>query len=214
MPRAEADEQAPEKRRYRSPLRDQRAAETKAALLDAARRLFLANGWAKTGMRDVAGEAGVATETLYSYFSSKRALLHAVMDIAVVGDEQPVSVAERPGFAAMGVGSRRDRIRAAASLLAGIQVRTAAFATLLREAAATDGDIAEMLTATRERQRADVEGALRLIIGRPPTSKERDGVWALTSPELYVLLVDVSGWSLDEYEEWMVETLDRMVPPE
>jgi len=72
----------PARRRYRSPLREQRAAETRAALLTAAHRLFVRDGWAGTGMRDVAAEAGVSTETVYAHFSSKRALLQAVMDIA------------------------------------------------------------------------------------------------------------------------------------
>ena len=53
-------------------------------------------------MREVAAEAGVATETLYVHFSSKRALLQAVVDVAVVGDAEPIAVAERPEFRADG----------------------------------------------------------------------------------------------------------------
>src|SRR5689334_21659977 len=110
----------PARRRYRSPLREQRAAETRQALISAARQLFLAKGWAATGMRDIAVEAGVATETLYAYFASKRVLLQAVIDIAVVGDELPIAVADRPEFAAMGRGRHADRTAAAAGLLRSI----------------------------------------------------------------------------------------------
>src|SRR6478609_9563096 len=95
---AATDETQPTRRRYRSPLRDRRAAETRAALLAVATRLFVTKGWAGTGMREVAAEAAIATETVYAHFSSKRGLLHAVTDIAVVGDDRPISVAERPEF--------------------------------------------------------------------------------------------------------------------
>jgi AcrR family transcriptional regulator len=123
---AEASESAPSRREYRSPLRARRAAETRTALLDAARRLFIASGWAGTGMRDVAAEAGVATETLYTYFPSKRALFQAVGDLAVVGDDQPLALAERAEFAAIGEGTRHERINAAARLLTRVHARTAA----------------------------------------------------------------------------------------
>src|SRR6476659_1581944 len=91
-------------RRYESPIRARRAQETRASLMAAATRLFSTRGWAATGMRDVADEGAGATETVYSYFSSKRALLQAVIDVAVVGDEESLAVAERPEFAAMGTG--------------------------------------------------------------------------------------------------------------
>ena len=40
-----------------------RRAQDRAAVMAAAARLFTANGWAATGMRDVARAAGGATET-------------------------------------------------------------------------------------------------------------------------------------------------------
>jgi AcrR family transcriptional regulator len=182
-------------------LREQRAAETRSAILGAARRLFMTKGWIGTGMRDVAAEAGVATETLYDHFSSKRVLLQAVVDIA-----------ERPRFTALGRGDHAERVRAAARLLAGTYVDRATLAKVAREAAAGDTEIAGMLRAEREGQRQDVAGALTMIIGREPTAGERDGIWALTSPEVYLLLVEDSGWNPARYETWMAETLERVIP--
>jgi AcrR family transcriptional regulator len=199
-------------RRYRSRLREHQTAATRGAVLDAARELFVANGWAGTGMRDVAAAAGVALETVYSHFSSKRGLLQAVADTAVVGDDASEPLAQRAEFLAIGVGRRPRRVRAAAQLLTAVQSRTAGIAKLLRQAAAVDGEITAMLQATRERQRSDVSSALELIIGRVPTTSERDGVWAITSPEVYLLLVEGSGWTLQQYEGWIAETLERITP--
>lgn len=181
-------------------------------MLEAARRLFTTNGWAGTGMRDVATAAGVATETVYKYFSSKRDLLEAVVDLAVVGDDQPVRLAQRADFAAIGQGSRAQRIDAAARLVTGVHVRTAAFAKVLREAAHNDQEIATILAATRERQRRDVTAAVELIVDGEVSQTDRDGVWALTSPEVYLLLVETSAWTDDQYETWMSEMLERAVP--
>ena len=200
------------RRRYQSPLRAQRAEETRTALIDAATRLFPVKGWVGTGMREVAAEAGVSTETLYFHFSSKRRLLDAVIDIAVVGDDRPLTVAERPEFVAMGQGSRSERTAAAAHLVTAIHGRTAAFAKVIREAASSEAQIAEVLRATRERQRRDVAAAFGLIVGRKPTTAERDGIWAMVSPELYLLLVEESDWTPDQYEGWVAETLERVIP--
>jgi len=199
-------------RRYDSPMRARRAQETRAAVMAAAAGLFTTNGWAGTGMRDVAKAAGVATETVYSHFSSKRVLLQAVIDVAVVGDDEQVAVAQRDDFAALGQGSRAERIAGAAALIRGINERTAAYAGVIREAAPGDEQIAEVLAATRARQRRDVEAGLALLIGRAPTTVETDEVWALMSPEVYLLLVDTADWTPDAYEAWMASLLERTLP--
>lgn len=209
--RSSAGETVPT-RRYASSLRTKRAAETKATIVSAATALFTSKGWANTGMREVAAHAGVAVETLYSHYSSKRKLLDVVVDQAVVGDDEPLAVSERSEFVALGRGQRADRLAAAASLVASIHERTAPFAKLLREAANTDVEVAGLLEATRARQRKDVESGLKLIVGRPPSEDERDGAWAVVSPEVYLLLVEESGWSPGHYQRWLFETLERILP--
>lgn len=200
------------RRSYRSPRREQQAAQTREALVDAATRLFLAHGWAGTAMRDIASEAGVATETIYTHFASKADLLQAAIDVAVVGDDAPVAVADRPEFAALGQGSRAERLAAAARVTSGINQRTAGFARVLREAAPTDETIAASLTATKARQHADVASGATLVLGRAPTTTEVDAIWALISVEVYFLLVEDSGWSIEQYEAWLAATLDAVVP--
>ena len=212
MPTREKSGAVGVRRRYRSQLREQQTEQTKRAVVVAAHELFVANGWAATGMREVASTAGVALETVYSHFSSKRGLLRAVADAAAAGDDEPVPIAQRPDFLAMGQGRRAARIRAAARLAAAVNVRTSAVAKLLRQAAPADDEIAEMLQATRDRQRQDVATGLGLILRRPPTAAERDGVWAIVSPEVYLLLIEESGWTAEQYEAWVEATLERVVP--
>src|SRR5262245_46786821 len=96
------------RRTYRSPLRERRAAETRDAIVTAADQLFMTKGWNGTVMRDVATSAGVAIETLYGHFSSKRTLLQEVVNISSVGNTEPVAIAAHPEFAAMGRGSHAD----------------------------------------------------------------------------------------------------------
>jgi AcrR family transcriptional regulator len=198
-------------RTYYSPLREKRAAETRDAVLDAAHHSFISKGWFGTGMRDVARAAGVATETLYGHFSSKRVLFEHVIDVALV-DGAVDAIEQRPEFAAIGDGRHADRARAAARLFNAMHGRAIALAKVMREAAATDEEIAQMLQAARDRQRDDIAKTVELIIGREPTVAERDGVWVLTSPEVYLLLVENSGWSANQYESWMADTLERILP--
>ena len=199
-------------RRYRSPLREGRARETRDKVVAAAAEQFLANGWAGTGMRGIAQSAGVAVETVYSHFPSKRALLDAVIDISVVGDDHPVALADRPEFAALGTGQRSDRIAAAAHLLALVQDRTSRFARVVREAAPSDEQIHEVLRATRRRQRRDIDAAAALVVGRPLAASEVDELWVLFSPDVYLMFIEEGGWTTDRYESWAAATLSRILP--
>src|SRR3954454_16145106 len=88
-------------RRYSTPKRDQRAAATRAAILAAAETLFLRDGYARTSMKAIAGQAGVAEKTMYLAFASKAALLRQVIQVAVQGDEAPIPLPERPDWRAL-----------------------------------------------------------------------------------------------------------------
>jgi tetracycline repressor-like protein len=75
-----------------SPRRQEAAAETRRRIRQAARQLFVANGYAATSIRAVAERAGVAEKTVYLAFPTKTDLLK---EVAIVGDDQPIPVAER-----------------------------------------------------------------------------------------------------------------------
>lgn len=54
--------------------------ERKQELIDAARRLFIKNGYEETAVSDIVGDVGVAQGTFYYYFGSKDEILEAVID--------------------------------------------------------------------------------------------------------------------------------------
>ena len=199
------------RRRYESARRVEQAAQTRALVLEAARGLFGERGWAATGMRDIAGGAGVAVETIYTNFRSKADLLLAALDVSVVGDDLPIPLAERPEFAALGTGTLAQRARAAARLVRGINERTYGMQKALREAAAGDASLSERLRAADERRRINVADGARLIAGRPVSDTERDGLWAVLSMDVYALLVERSGWTAQRYERWVADTIVRLL---
>lgn len=64
----------------RTSRRDQQAAETRRLILDAARRLFAAQGFAATSITQIADEAGVAVPTIYASVGTKLRLLELLND--------------------------------------------------------------------------------------------------------------------------------------
>src|SRR4051794_39590248 len=129
------------RRRYSSRLRQQQASQTREQVLAAAAELFAQSGWAGTTVAAIALRAGVAVETVYSGFGSKKQVLRAVVDFAAVGDVEPVPLADREVFASLGEGDRERRLAAGAELLSDVQHRVARLWRTVGEAAASDDEI-------------------------------------------------------------------------
>src|SRR5579863_8897312 len=82
-------------RGYESTLRQGQARQTRQSVLDASRRLFVDQGYAQTTVGAVAAEAGVSVETVYKAFRNKPGLVKALVDVAIVGDDEPIPMIER-----------------------------------------------------------------------------------------------------------------------
>jgi AcrR family transcriptional regulator len=207
-------------RRYRSPRREQQAQTTRARIIAAAARRFLARGYAGTTMRAVAADAGVALPTVELVFGTKATLLKAVIDVAIAGDDEPVPMLDREwatraesaaavaGFAAVCAGQLAESARRAAGL------------TLVAlETARADADIATVaaqLMAQRQVMAAwMVNGLLRwtpLRVGMDNATAV-DTVWALMDPALFCRLTGDRGWSPARFRDWFADALLRLLLP-
>ncbi len=186
------------------------ATENRQSILRAATALFAERGWSSS-VRDIAASAGVSLETVYGNFGSKVELLNQVLDVAVVGDDEPVALMDRPEFTALATGSRHERATAAAALNAAINRRTTGLARALREAAAVEPELAQRLHDTRQRQRLTVHIAAAMVAGREVSTAEGDGLWAVLTQEVYELLTGSAGWSPAQYQEWITEAITRLL---
>ena len=187
------------------------AAQTRAVVLDAAARLFGELGWADTNMRSVAKAAGVSMETVYAGFGSKGDLLAAVMDVAVVGDDLPIPLAQRDVALVLGTGTRDERVAKAAGMSVAISSRTCELVQALTQGSATDDSLAQRLAALDERRRGEIADYFEQVASRTPTGLELDEVWLLTSAEVFHLLVHRSGWTREQHEHWLAERLLGLV---
>ena len=210
-----ASEPAPASRPYRSSLREEQARRTRAAVLDAAGRCFVDAGWAATTMRDIARAAGVSVETVYAQ-GSKAALLLAVVDRTLTGDDEPVPVRDRPGARALL--EETDAARRFARLG---QLVTAWLGPALpvlqafRNAATNDPAVAAAYAEYEQRRLADVTGLLEGLTLRPglTTASAADVLWTLLGTDFPTLLVDGRGWTVEAYAAWLVDALERLLLP-
>jgi AcrR family transcriptional regulator len=189
----------PARRRYSSRLRQQQAGQTRDQVLAAAAELFERSGWAGTTVAAIAGHAGVAVETVYSGFGSKKQLLRAVVDFAVVGDAEPVPLADRDVFTSLGEGERERRIAAGIEMLTDIHVRLARLWRTVGEAAASDDEIDGWRKRWDAGRRVDVRRSVELVLDEEIDDVTLDLLWGVFSPEVYGMLVLDHGLDRAQY---------------
>jgi AcrR family transcriptional regulator len=198
-------------RTYDSTRRARQAAQTREEVLAAAVTLFNEQGWAATKLADIAARAGVAVETIYSGFGSKKGLLRAAMDVAVVGDAAPVPFSEREEFLQLGRGPLDARLRAAATVTAEIHERSSGVWHAIVVAAAGDTEVETWRVQLERGRRTQVEASLALIVDHPIDARTADICSALYSPEVYTQLTRDAGWKRAEYEQRLCEATARLL---
>lgn len=203
------DVKPPDRRPYRSAVRADSARRTRQAVLAAAAELFLARGYAATSLADVAARAMVARPTVFAAFGSKAALLRAVVDVALAGDDEPVAVADRPWFRP--VWQARDAaavLDAYASVCVLIAERaSSAFETVRRAAGAPD--VAEIWQTLQDNRRAGARmvvdqlltvGSLRSGL---PVERAVGVLWFYNDPAHYRALVVDESWPAADFRAWL-----------
>ena len=199
------------KRPYNSSRRALQAAQTRDEVVRAAMRLFRDSGWGGTTLAAIAEEAGVSVETIYNGFGSKKGLLRATMDAAVVGDTEPVPFAERHEFHSLGEGPLEERIARGASVTASTHERSAGVWQAIVEAAGADEEVEGWRLELERGRHVDVGRSAALVVGRPVEEHLVTMLWVLYSPETYLKLVHDAGFTRAEYEAFLIDASRRLI---
>jgi AcrR family transcriptional regulator len=188
------------------------AAATRADILASARRLFAQHGFAGTPIADIAAAAGVAVQTVYKVFASKEGILLGLLDTFEAEARRLSDVVDFTTPT-----DPREQIRAVVAFHRQLFETSHDLLDVFRSAGAAQGELAVLWTEGGRRRRQGQaavvrqwhrKGYLRKGLG---LGAGADQLWAMTSPDLYSLLVVQSGWTPDAYETWLNQTLAGML---
>jgi AcrR family transcriptional regulator len=208
------------RRSYHSPRRQEQARQTRQAILEAARPLFIERGYAGTSMGDIARAAGVSVKTVEAVFGTKARLLTVLRDVTITGDDEAVPVAQRPWF--QEILEEHDpakQLQLLVQHVGRLKRRTAALNEVIRRAAQSDPEIAELWQVFQAQFMADhrlvaeslaAKGALRPELD---VDAAAETIRALNHPSFYYLMVHDDGWPVDHFERWLTDTLIRQLLP-
>ena len=193
-------------RRYDNAGRAEQARLARGRVIDAARTLLIERGYPATTIKAVATAADVSAEMIYKSFGTKTALVKAVYDVTLAGDDEPVAMRARASIAAIiAAPSIEETVDLYADYVLELAERIGPLLSALR-----GGDPEFIATIEQERltgvsqmaEHMDGTGLLRGDVRRA-----RDVVWALLSPDMYHRLVVVRGWDHREYGAWLRSAL-------
>ncbi len=197
---------------YHSKRRQQQAENTHRDIVQAARRLFAARGYAQTSMTDIAREAGVVVQTIYASVGSKREVLRQLNDLIDVEG----GVAEIEALLAV-ERDPREVLRLLSRLTRQIMERCGDIIGTVFAAAGTEPEMAALLQEGRSRHRQGMAataaalasaGALRAGL----SAEEAGQILAVhTSNEVYIQLTRDFGMSFSAAEEWVYSNLETLL---
>ena len=185
---------------------------TRQRILDAGRRLLVSGSYSGVTMDDIAKEAGVAYQTVYSSFGSKLGLAQAIIKAGFP------HVADAMTLTRQGQQSPDPevRLRTVARITRLIYEPCADLVRFTRESG--DAVLVKRYRENEELRYANERDGLgawlrtsdRLRKGITP-SEALAVIWAMTGSEHYTQLVFERGWTSSRYEEWLGDALINML---
>jgi AcrR family transcriptional regulator len=218
-------------RAYHAPRRTAAAAETRRAILRAAKEEFEARGWAATTMRSIATGAGVSHKTVEALFATKPALLEATLlaalrgegadadgdDPAVLGTE---AVLELRGEARRAIEDAPDAatmLELHSALAFEVNVRAAPICWTLETAVASDERLAELWKRLTEAQLFGLRWSAQVLLGKPGV---RADLTLREAEETFLIAIDWNAYRTlttkgdmqpEEVHEWVTRFYRRML---
>ena len=206
------------RRPYRSALRAEQSARTRARIIEAAVQLFESEGYGRTTIRAIAEAAGVAPDTVYATFGSKIRVLTAIIDarLAPAGER---NVMERPEVAEVrGERDQHRQLELFARDMSVLVARVGPVFEILRTAAAVEPDAATVYAEMNEHRFTNLSNVATFLAANGPMRVEVERaaeiVWVLASPDVARLLRQGRGWNDELYANWLSDTLARTLLPD
>lgn len=201
-------------RRYVSEVRDEQARRTRRTIVTAARDLFLAQGYAAATIDAIAEAAHVSRRTVFNAVGGKVVLLKLALEWAIVGDDEPIAMADRPTVKA--IQAERDPRKALtlwANTVVDVAARVAPISAVLYAAADGDPDAAELLADEARTRMFGATAFVRYLASLDALAADiseqqaADLCWALMDGHLYQLLVTERGWTAAAFTQWLSDSL-------
>jgi AcrR family transcriptional regulator len=192
--------------------REQRARATRDRIVRAATARFVDRGYVATTVETIAASAGVAVATVYQAFGTKAAILARCLDVAIAGDDDPVAVLDRDWVAAAGdEPDPRRRLIAVVTGAAGIAARTAPLKEVMRDAAATEPAIRELVDRDDAQRLATQRALVTIVLAAPPSDDALATFYALVNSHSYRLASTQLGWDEAAWRRWLIDVLARQL---
>lgn len=205
-------------RAYRSAGREAQARRTRRRVIEAATTVFLDRGYAAATMRLIATTADVAVPTVELLFGTKSRLLKAAIDVAIVGDDEPVAVLDRSWTAdALAATNAHELLSIVAGVIAPAQTRSAGLVLAVLEGAAADSALAELSTQLITKRAMTAEWLVDRLTGicelRDGCTRQEaiDTFWVLMDPAVFDRLTRHRGWTVEQYERWFADSITRLL---
>ncbi|HSK59074.1 MAG TPA: helix-turn-helix domain-containing protein [Actinomycetospora sp.] len=200
------------RRPYRSPVRVEQMEATRRRAIEAATRLFVQHGYARTTVAAVAEEAGVSPETIYTSLRGKKGLLEGVIEAAITGPDGAIMLHQQWVHEVRALPTASARLRGWVAASCRTLARTGPVHAVIRGAADREEFAVDLRRRLLERRVDEiVRLAGDLLDGALPpgmTAREAGERYAaLASPEMYHLLTVEMGWSAERHREWLTETV-------
>ncbi len=196
--------------------REERARHRRQRVADAALRLFLERGYVATTIEAIAREAAVAPATVYQAFGTKQAILARVLDVAIAGDAGPAALLDRDwARQAAQHPDPRQRLALVVQHTSQVAARTAPVKEVMRDAAAGDPAIRQLLREDDQRRYITQQALVDLVIGQDSlrTGCDRDHAvatfFSMVNSHCYQLLAAQLGWTPADWQDWLTSILDH-----
>lgn len=207
------------KRRYDNAGRAARAAANRAAVLRAGHDVLVEKGYGGATMAAIARAAGVSVETVYKGFGSKIELTGQILNLAVAGDDAPVTLIERADFGgALQAGSGTQVLTAFCEASCRILERIGPLiGTLFVAARAGEPELRTLTEEAGRRRLADFTRIVEAVAQSGDLHPDLDVaeaaeiLWTIGSPETYLQVRDDLGWTLERYRAWLVRSTHALL---